>query len=181
MPGADYIEKHRKNGPMSWANRWWLIRGLILLMALNGCDTGGQSVRPWLPENGRFIDMWNTYTHCYRSEDLDAVHLDARQLNHAAGAISAAADPILSPFDDPAHKELPVRASVDPAAMAAACTLRAGQIAQGTGHPHLAQEMFLIVITNFPQPPYRYYVAQAQRGLELLDVPSHSTFSSPPM
>ena len=181
MPGVDDIEKQRKNGPMSRANRWWLIRGLILLMALNGCDAGGQSVRPWLPENGRFIDMWNTYAHCYRSEDLDAVHLDARQLNHAAGAINSAADPILPPFDDPDPKELPVRTSVDPAAMAAACTLRAGQIAQGTGHPHLAQEMFLIVITNFPQPPYRYYVTQAQRGLELLDIPSHSTFSTPPM
>lgn len=95
-------------------------------MAVNGCDTGAQSVRLSAPEHGRFTDMWNTYTHCYRSEDLEAAHLDARRLHHAVGPINPAADSTLLLFDEPAHMEGPVRTSVDPAAMAAACALRAG-------------------------------------------------------
>jgi len=166
---------------MYHANPWHLTRVLLCVMVVGGCGTAGQSVRSSPPENGRFIDMWSTYTHCYRSDDLDAVRLDASRLTHAAGTTYAATDPMLLPFDQPADRQPSVRTSVDPAAMAAACALHAGQIAHQKGHVDLAEEMFMLVITNFPQPSYRYYVAQAQRGLELLAVPIPSTTSSPLM
>ena len=62
-----------------------------------------------------------------------------------------------------------VRLSADPSAMAAACALRAGQIAQERGRRSFAREMFQMIVTNFPQPRYRYYVVQAREGLERLD------------
>lgn len=53
--------------------RWLFTLVLTLLMPLNGCDTSSQSSRSSLFDNGRFMDLWNTYTHCHRSENLDAM------------------------------------------------------------------------------------------------------------
>ncbi len=163
---------------MRQTNRWWLIQSLILLTAISGCDTSRPSTRPSLSDNGRFMDIWNTYTHCHRSEDLDAIRVDAQRLNRAADTITRAADPIPPEEIEPVLSEPIVRLSVDPAAMAAACALRAGQIAQDTGRLNLAREMFEAIITNFPQPPYRYYVVQAQMGLDRLNAASPAAFGS---
>ncbi|HEX5550142.1 MAG TPA: hypothetical protein VFX36_04885 [Nitrospira sp.] len=62
-----------------------------------------------------------------------------------------------------------VRLSADPSAMAAACALRAGQVAQERGRQSFAREMFQMIVTNFPQPRYRYYVDQAREGLGCAD------------
>ena len=62
-----------------------------------------------------------------------------------------------------------VRLSADPSAMAAACALRAGHVAQERGRRSFAREMFQMIVTNFPQPRYRYYATQAREGLEQLD------------
>ena len=47
----------------------------------------------------------------------------------------------------------------DPAAMAASCTFRAGQTERETGRLNVAREMFHMVVINFPQQRYQYYVA----------------------
>ena len=117
------------------------------------------------------MDMWGIYTHCSESEDLDAMRVDAQRLNLAIDVMDPAADPIPPESDEePVPTTGPTgRLSVDPAAMAAACTLRAGQVAQEMGRLSFAREMFQMIVTNFPQPRYRYYTAQAQEGLESLD------------
>jgi hypothetical protein len=140
----------------------------MLLTAISGCDTSRQASRLSLSDNGHFMEMWNTYIHCYRSENLDAMRGDAQRLSQAAGVIDSPADPIAPASDESSHVRLPPRLSVDSGAMAAACALHVGQVAEETGHPFLAREMFQMVITNFRQPPYLYYVAQARQGLEAL-------------
>jgi hypothetical protein len=154
--------------------RWWLMLVLTLLMPLSGCDISRQSSRSSLSDNGSFMDLWNTYTHCYRSEDLDAMRIDAQRLSQALDTIDSAEGPIPAESNEPVPLGPSVRLSADPAAMAAACALHAGQAAQEMGRPHVAREMFHMVITNFPQPRYRYYVAQARLGLEHLDAASHA-------
>ena len=163
---------------MRQENCRWLtcVCALILLMAISGCDASRQASRPSLREDGRFMDMWKTYTHCSRSEDLDAVRMDAHRLSISVGAVNPPADSIPPTSNESSGNELPSRLSVDPAAMAAACAVHVGQVAQGTGHPSVAQEMFQMVIINFPQPPYRYYVAQAKQGLERLQAANRVTF-----
>ena len=151
---------------MRQRNHWWLILVLILLMAISGCGTSKQSSKP---SNVRFMDMWGIYTHCSQSEDLDAMRVDAQRLSVAADVVDSAADPIPSKGEEPAPMEPSVRLSADPGEMAAACALRAGQVAQGRGRLSFAREMFQKIVTNFPQPRYRYYAAQAQEGLESLD------------
>ena len=158
---------------MRQEHRRHLVLVLILLIALNGCDTNWQSSRSSLSDNGRFMDLWSIYTHCLRSEDLEAMRTDTHQLIRAADMINAVEGPIpLAPT---------VRLSVDPAAMAAACALRTGQAAQLMGHLHVAREMFYMVVINFPQPRYEYYAAQARLGLEQLDAVSRTALSDPTM
>jgi cellulase/cellobiase CelA1 len=136
---------------------WWFILVLILPLAISGCDTNRPSSTPLLADNGRFMDMWGIYTHCSRSGDLDAMRVDAQRLRLAGNMTDSAGNPISAPESE------------DPSAMAAACALRAGQIAQERGHRSFAREMFQMIVTNFPQPRYRYYVIQARERLERLD------------
>lgn len=152
---------------MRQRQRRWFYLALILPVAISGCDTGRPSSNPSLTDNGRFMDMWGIYTHCAKSEDLDAMRVDAQRLSLAVDV----RDP--APESVPESEELeamgPVRLSADPAAMAAACALRTGQVAQGMGRLSFAREMFQMIVTNFPQPRYRYYVIQAQERLERLE------------
>ena len=154
---------------MRQMNRWWLTLILILPMAISGCGTNRQSLTPALTDNGRFMDLWGIYTHCSQSEDLDAMRVDAQRLRLAVDGMDPAEDPTPPESEERAFMGPTVRLSADPAAMAAACALRAGQIAQGMGRPYFAREMFQMIVTNFPQPRYRYYAAQAREGLERLD------------
>ena len=154
---------------MRQRHRWWFILVLILPLAISGCDTSRQSSTPLLTDNVRFMDMWGIYTRCSQSEDLDAMRVDAQRLNLAGNMTDSAGAPIFSESEEPAPMESTVRLSADPSAMAAACALRAGQVAQERGRVSFAREMFQMIVTNFPQPRYRYYVAQAREGLERLD------------
>ena len=154
---------------MRQRHRWWFILVLILPLAISGCGTSKQSSTPLLTDNGRFMDMWGIYTHCSRSEDLDAMRVDAQRLSLAGNMTDSAGDPISPENEEPASMGSSVRLSADPSAMAAACALRAGQVAQERGRRSFAREMFQMIVTNFPQPRYRYYVAQAREGLERLD------------
>jgi hypothetical protein len=150
-------------------NRWSLLFILILPMAISGCGASREASPPSLADNGRFMDLWGIYTHCSHSEDLDAMRFDAQRLSLAVDVMDSAAYPIPSEREELAPIEPSVRLAADPAAMAAACALRAGQVAQERGRRSFAREMFEMIVTKFPQPRYRYYVAQAREGLESLD------------
>jgi len=157
--------------------RLWLTLVLTLLMPLGGCDTIGQSSRASLSDSGRFMDLWSTYTHCFRSEDLDAMRADAQRLSLAVNTSDSAEAPIPTERNEPVSLGPTFRLSADPAAMAASCALRAGQAAREMGRLNIAREMFHRVVINFPQPRYQYYVAQARLGLEHLDAASRAAMS----
>jgi hypothetical protein len=154
---------------MRQRNRRWFILVLILPLAISGCDMSRQSSRSSPSDNGRFMDMWGVYTHCFQSEDLDAMRVDAERLSLALDAMDTAADSIPPESEEPVPPGPTGRLSVDPAEMAAACALRTGQVAEKMGRLYVAQEMFQMIVTNFPQPRYRSYAGQAREGLERLD------------
>ena len=157
--------------------RWWFTLVFTLLMPLSGCDTSNQSSRSSLFDNGRFMDLWSTYTHCHRSENLDAMRADAQRLSRAVNTIDSAEGPILPEQNEPVPLGPTFRLSADPAAMAAACALHTGQAAQEMRRLNVAQEMFHMVIINFPQSRYQYYIAQARLGLEQLDAARRTALS----
>ena len=123
------------------------------------------------------MDLWSTYTHCHRSQNLDAMRADAQQLSRTVHTIDSAEGPILPEKNEPVPLGSTFRLSADPAAMAAACAIHTGQAAQEMGRLNVAQEMFYMVIINFPQPRYQYYAVQARRGLEQLDAESPAALS----
>jgi hypothetical protein len=151
---------------MRSSTRWWLVVVLVLLTASSGCGmsrpSGGSA------DNSRFMEMWDIYSHCSRSEDLEALRADAQRLSLTVGAMGSAVDVIPAANEEPVMGPI-ARLSADPAAMAAACALRAGQVAQGMERWSLAREMFQMIVKDFPQPRYRYYAAEARAGLEQLD------------
>lgn len=165
---------------MRQRNCRWLILVLILPIAISGCDASRESSKPSLTETGRFMDLWGIYTHCSQSEDPDVMRVDAQRLRLAVEMKDPAADPIPPDSEEPAPMESSVRLPADPTAMAAACALRAGQVAQGKGRLYLAREMFQMIVTSFPQPRYRYYAAQAREGLEQLDAARSGWFQPQP-
>ena len=142
---------------------------LILPLAFGGCGTSTQSSTPLRTDNGRFMDMWGIYTHCSQTDDLEAMRVDAKRLSLAGNMTDSAGNPISPQNEEAASMGPSARLSADPSAMAAACALRAGQVAQERGLRSFAREMFQMILINFPQPRYRYYVAQAREGLERLD------------
>jgi hypothetical protein len=123
------------------------------------------------------MDLWNTYAHCFRSEDLDAMRADAQRLSLAVNTTDSPEDPIPPESNEPVPLGPTIRLSADPVAMAASCALRTGQTAREMGHLNVAREMFHMVVANFQQPRYQYYVAQARLGLEQLDAASHASLS----
>jgi len=149
--------------------RWWVLVVLILPLANSGCGTGRQSSTSLLTDNGRFMDMWGIYARCSHSEDLDAMRIDAQRLSLAGNMTDSAGNPITPQNEEPAPMESSVRLSADPSAMAAACALHAGEVAEEKGRLSFAREMFQMILTNFPQPRYHYYAVQAREGLQRLD------------
>lgn len=141
-------------------NHWWLMFALMLPMAIAGCGTSRSSSQPLLTDNPRFMDMFTLYTHCMETNDHESMRADAQVLSRSVDVLDAAADPRIGPS---------VRLSADPAAMAAACALRAGQAAQEEGDLSSAREMYQMIVTYFPQPRYAYYADQARAGLEQLN------------
>ena len=154
---------------MRQRHRWWFLLVLIVPLGLSGCDRSRPSSTPLLTDNGRFMDTWGIYTHCSQTEDLEAMRVDAQRLSLVGNVTDSVEDPISPQSEEATSMGPSARLSADPSAMAAACALRAGQVAHERGLRSFAREMYEMIVTNFPHPRYRYYVAQAREGLERLD------------
>lgn len=107
------------------------------------------------------------YGHCRASHDLDAMWADSHQLRQAADSLRAQQLlQILPEVLEKVLEKLPSRWSVDPDAMAADCSLRAGLIAQEKGRPRLAQALFRLVAMTYAVDRYAYYIEQASQQLQ---------------
>ncbi len=151
---------------------------LILLLALSGCATSRLPAPSILSDNGSFMDLWNSYTHCFQDEDLDGMRVDAQRLIRGAQAIGSLDDPTPHESHEPVPQGPTIRLAVDPAEMAAACALHAGQSAREMGRLYVAHEMFHTILIHFPQPRYQFYAVQARLGLERLDALNRAALRS---
>lgn len=61
------------------------------------------------------------------------------------------------------------RLAVDLKAMAASCTLHAGDIAAISGRSDTARDMFIAVLSEHSEPLYAYYAEQARTRLIKLE------------
>ncbi len=146
------------------------LAGLALLSLLMlGCQSMGMApgVRE-LPEE-EFQSIWRVYTHCLASRDAKALRDDADALSRAAfvneGGHDLVPDTLVAWVEPP-----PVRLSVEPKAMAAACALHGGRIAWQAGHSEMAHRLYSLVVRRFHEPHLAFYVKEANAGLSLVEL-----------
>lgn len=148
--------------------RW---QAYVAAVLLSGC----QAIQPFdyttATNETVFVNMWERYVHCRSSTDVDQIWQDVQQLNRTVHLMAQASRTtrLLPDIIEQILAEPPPRVAVDPKAMAAACTLWAGQVAQNAGDARFAAELFSLVLSNYAQPLYAYYQAQAHMGLDQLE------------
>lgn len=141
----------------------------VLLTVLTGCGMIGLSGHELAShlDNGRFMDLWHTYSRCQASDDIVKLHHESSRLSQAARS-RFQSDGFALPLPEKIERLValpPTRLAVDVNAMAMACTLRAAQVAQQIGRNDIAQEMFEAVLSNGDDPTYEYYRIRARSGL----------------
>jgi hypothetical protein len=136
---------------------------LIALLG-SGCAAFDPGVKA--QEQPSLMPLWNTYVHCRESHDPDRMWADSRRLREAARKMTQPQPSLwLSEALGYAVSEMPSRLSVDPNAMAADCSLRAGRAARDHNRLRLAVTLFNHIAATYPVERYGYYVDRASRML----------------
>ncbi len=131
----------------------------------------GQVVQAATIENGSFMSLWNTYSHCQATTDLDQLRENALTLANAADR-SLTQEGFVLPLPDKLEQFVSTpaaRFAVDVKAMAAACSLRAGSAAVEAGKLSLAKDLLQTILSYQPYAEYAYYTLQAKALLSKLE------------
>lgn len=143
---------------------------LSILVSVAGYLTG-QPTEAAAVDNGSFMTLWNTYSNCQATNNLD-------QLSQSASALTAAANHSLDqetfvlPLPSTLEKLVSTpaaRFAVDVKAMAAACSLRAASAAVEAGKIDAARAILQTILGYQPQSEYAYYTLQAKTLLSELE------------
>jgi len=117
------------------------------------------------------MNLWNTYAHCQNAADVEDLKQDASVLATAANR-TISHDAFVLPLPGKIERLVTTpsaRLAVDVKAMAAACSLRAGQVAIDARKFDLARPLLESIFGYHPQSEYVYYSAQAKSLLTSLD------------
>lgn len=144
---------------------------LVMVLLAVGCQSN-QVVTSVRYDNVRFMDVWSTYTHCLSAEETRVALQDSTKLRD----VSRAQTP-RSPLETllPAGLKNMVsqpasRLAVDVHAMAASCSLHAGNLAMSAGEFDVARSQFREVLHGHAESDYAYYTTQARERLTQLEL-----------
>ena len=143
---------------------------LSILVSVAGFQTG-QPVEAPTVDNGSFMSLWSSYSHCQATTDIDQLREDALTLTNAANR-SLTQEGFVLPLPGKLEQFLSppaARFAVDVKAMAAACSLRAGSAAVAAGKLDVAKDLLQNVLSYQPQSEYAYYTLQAKALLSELE------------
>ena len=141
-----------------------------ILVSVAGFQTG-QPVQAAAIDNGSFMSLWSTYSHCQATTDIDQLRENALTLTSAANR-SLSQEAFVLPLPGTLEKFVSTpaaRFSVDVKAMAAACSLRAGSAAIEAGKLDVAKDLLQTILSYQPQSEYAYYTLQAKTLLSELE------------
>ena len=141
-----------------------------ILVSVAGVQTS-QPVQAAAIDNGSFMSLWSSYSHCQATTDIDQLREDALTLTNAANR-SLTQEGFVLPLPGQLEKFVSTpaaRFAVDVKAMAAACSLRAGSAAVEAGKGDLAKELLQTILSYQPQSEYAYYSLQAKALLSELE------------
>jgi hypothetical protein len=130
-----------------------------------------QPVQAAAIDNGSFMSLWNTYSHCQATSDFVQLRENALTLTHAANR-SLTEEGFILPLPNKLEELVSApaaRFAVDVKAMAAACSLRAGFAAVEAGKLDVAKELLQPILSYQPQSEYSYYSLQAKSLLSELE------------
>jgi len=143
---------------------------LSILVSVSGFQTS-QPVQAAPIDNGSFMSLWSTYSHCQAASDLDQLREDAVTLTNTANR-SITEEAFVLPLPEKLEKLVSppaARVAVDVKAMAAACSLRAGSAAVEAGKLQVAKDLLQTILRYQPQSEYAYYALQAKALLSELE------------
>ena len=143
---------------------------VTILVSVAGFQTG-QPVQAAAIDNGSFMSLWNTYSHCQATTDIDQLREAAMTLTRAANR-SLTQEAFVLPLPSKLEQFVSTpaaRFAVDVKAMAAACSLRAGSAAMEAGKLDVAKELLQTILSYQPQSEYAYYTLQAKALLSELE------------
>ena len=150
-----------------------LLAGSVLLLAV-GLQVA-QPAQADALDNGSFMSLWKSYSHCQATTDLDQMREDASILADASNR-SLSQEGFVLPLPGKLEQFVSTpkaRFAVDVKAMAAACSLRAGLAAVEAGKIAIAKDLLEPILSFQPQSEYEYYTLQAK---ELLSGINTKTF-----
>ena len=131
----------------------------------------GQPVHAAAIDNGSFMSLWSSYSHCQATTDIDQLREDALTLTNAANR-SLTQESFVLPLPGKLEQFVStpaVRFAVDLNAMAAACSLRAGSAAVVARKLDIAKDLLQTILSYQPQSEYAYYAQQAKALLSELE------------
>src|ERR1700675_3486645 len=123
-----------------------------ILVSVAGFQTS-QPVHAAAIDNGSFMSLWSTYSHCQAITDIDQLREDALTLTNAANR-SFTQEAFVLPLPGKLEQFVSppaARFSVDVKAMAAACSLRAGSAAVEAGKLDIAKDLLQTILSYQPQ------------------------------
>jgi hypothetical protein len=141
-----------------------------ILVSVLGFQTG-QPVQAAAIDNGSFMSLWSTYSHCQATTDLDQLRENALTLTSAANR-SLIQEGFVLPLPSKLEQFVSTpaaRFAVDVKAMAAACSLRAGSAAVEAGKLGLAKDLLQTILSYQSQSEYAYYALQAKALLSEIE------------
>jgi hypothetical protein len=122
-------------------------------------------------DNGSFMSLWNTYSHCQGATDIEQLKADASTLTNVANH-ALIQDGFVLPLPSKIEQFVSTpaaRFAVDVKAMAAACSLKAGSAAVEAGKFEVAKDLLKTILRYEPQSEYAYYATQATALLSELE------------
>ncbi len=122
-------------------------------------------------DNGSFMSLWSTYSHCQDATDIEQLKADASTLTNVANR-ALTQDGFVLPLPSKIEQFVSTpaaRFAVDVKAMAAACALKAGSAAVEAGKFEVAKDLLKTILIYEPQSEYAYYASQAKALLSELE------------
>jgi len=142
---------------------------MVIVMALvSGCQTAPSSTSTGVLDNQTFMTMWRTYQRCVSGDNLDQLRADVKVLLNSPQSRRSHGD-FTVPLPDMILRHVsaqPSRVAADPQAMAAACSLRAADVARQDGKNEVAVELLNDLLRTHSSGDYAYYVQQAKASLQ---------------
>lgn len=137
----------------------------VLILFLSGCEglplfERGEGRAPSI------MPLWSRYQECLTTSEPSALRQIVGQFDQV---VLAGSEPPawMKPWGSHVTRQ-PLRTTVDPQALGAACTLRTARVLAEQDHAAEARSLYERLLIRYPQPQLTYYHDQAREALASL-------------